>query len=392
MSVCFAAAAASPSSFAERDAEVAGVGEPARAVLDQRGAFGAGDQRRDRVREHAAVAEQWHEAVDRLGEIRIVLARGLEQVLRAVPVLELGELRGADHDPRTRLGIDNRVRGALEHGQCLVFGHADLDRELGERFEHVGAIRIEPIGLAVGVERAARIAELARVELSDLAVQLRAVFVALDVDRVAAEQVDQHRPLPGAAIEHFERLVGVRVVGLDQEHALEAIGRVVAAADVLPGIGHRGQPAHRLIVVDVDQAGHLIERQLGPAIGDRGEPEQRIEVVGERLLAERRQPHHDRAVGVLALLQVVGELAQDLGALVRFLGRLRTLEVHVDDLVPLGVERRVRDSRRGALDRGAQPLLVELRELLEEGPDDEVDGPDARGVAPHWARAYLERG
>ena len=140
--------------------------------------------------------------------------------------------------------------------------------------------------------------------------------------------------------------------------------------------------AHRAVLVDIDQRVHRVERQLAPALGDAREPEQRIEVVGaSACLGERRQPHDERAVGVAALLEVLAELAQDLRALVRFLGRLDAREVHVDDLVALGVERARRDPRGRALDRRAHARAIELGELLGERANERLDRAHPEGHA-----------
>ncbi len=148
---------------------------------------------------------------------------------------------------------------------------------------------------------------------------------------------------------------------------------MIAATDLLPRRRDLREPEHRALVVDVDEAIHRIERKLGPALGQLREPEQRIEVRGEWMLGERRQADDERSVGVLAGFEVIRELAQDLSALVGLLRGLGTLQVHIDDLVTLGVERARRDARGRALDRGAQPVAVELGELLGEGPDEDLD-------------------
>ena len=174
------------------------------------------------------------------------------------------------------------------------------------------------------------------------------------------------------------------VVGRDREHALEAVGGVVRAADLAPRDGDLGQPAQARVVGRIDERGHRVERQLAPAVGRAREPQQRIEVVDRLLLAERGEPHDERAVGVAAALERVGELAQDRRALAALGRRLGAREVQVDDLVALGVERGARDPRRRALDRAAQALRVEPRELVEHGAHDDVDR--ARPLVAHERR------
>jgi hypothetical protein len=254
---------------------------------------------------------------------------------------------------RAGFRIDDRATGALEHVQRFFLGNADQHRQPGKRLEDIRPIWLEPIGFAIRVERARRVVELALVDQPDLAEQLGALLVVGCVDRAPPEQIGEHRPLLDRAIEQLERLVRLDVTGLDQQHTFVAIGGVVAAADVLPRGGDLGEPAHRTVLVDIDQAVHRVERELAPALGQPREAEQWIEVDGTRVLCERGQPHDERAVGVLARLEVLAELAQDLCALVRFFGRLGTLEVHVDDLVALGVECARCDPGGRAFDRGA---------------------------------------
>ena len=62
----------------------------------------------------------------------------------------------------------------------------------------------------------------------------------------------------------------------------------------------------------------------------------------------------ERAIGVAALLEVVGQLAQDLRALGGLLGRLDAREVEVDDLIALGVEAGGRPPRDRALTAAAR--------------------------------------
>ena len=177
----------------------------------------------------------WASAVDRLDEVGVIGARALEQALGAVPVVQPRELGGAAQHPRPRLRLRRDLAEPLERGERLVVGDADLDREPRDRIEDLGVAGGEPVRLAVRVEGAGIVAELAVVDEADLAEQLGALLVVGDVDRAAAEQIDEHRPLAGAAIEQLERLVRVGIVRGDQQHALEAVRRVVGPTDLLPG-------------------------------------------------------------------------------------------------------------------------------------------------------------
>ncbi len=201
---------------AERDAEIGGVGQPPRAMRAQGGALGAREQLVDRIGELAAVAQQGDEAIDRLREIGVVAARGLEQALGAIPVLELRELAGSYEHARADLGIDDRAARALEHVERFLLGNADLEREPRERLEHVRPVGFDPIGLAVRVERARGVVELALLDLRDLAEQLGALGILRGVDRAPAEQIDEHRPLGCRPVEQLERLVGLGVTRFDQ--------------------------------------------------------------------------------------------------------------------------------------------------------------------------------
>ncbi len=348
--------------------------------------LGGGQQQVDRVGELAAIAQQRHEPVDGFSEIRIVLARGLEQGLRAIPILELRELARFDEHARAHFRIRDRAARALEHRQRFFLGHAALDRQPRERFERVGPIRLEPIGFAQRLERGGVVLQLALVEQRDLAEQLGALVVVGQMHRAPAQQIDEHRPLRGRAIEQLETFARLFVRRIDDEHALEAIRRIVAAPDVLPRRRELGEAAAGVVVVDVDQRVHRVERQLAPAIGELREPQQRIDVGDDGRLSERRQPHDERAIGVLAVLEVFRELAQDLRTFARFLGRLGAREVHVDDLQAFGVERRVRDACGRALDRRAQAIALELWELFQERADEDLDRADPRGMTPHDAR------
>ncbi len=69
---------------AERDREVGGVGQPARALADR--PLGGGDQEVDRGRELAAVAHDTDQRVDRRCELGVVVQRVLVVALRAVVV------------------------------------------------------------------------------------------------------------------------------------------------------------------------------------------------------------------------------------------------------------------------------------------------------------------
>jgi hypothetical protein len=372
-----------PVGVADRDAEVAGVGEPARALRGQRGPIGALDEHRDRGRQLAAVAQQDREPVDRRHEVRIVGPRALEQRLRLVPVVQLRHLGGAAQRPRARLRIGLDAGQPLERVERLALQIARLDGQPRDRLDHVVAVRPEPIRLAVRVERAGLVAELALVDHGHLAEQLGPLAVVGHVVRAPAEQIDQHRPLAVRAVEHLERLVGVRIRGRHREHALEAVRGVVRAPELLPRRRDLGQPAHARVVGDVDQREHLLERQLAPALRDPGEPQQRIDVVDGGDLGERREPHHERAVGVAPVLEALGQLAQDRGALLALLGRLDARERQVDDLVGLGVEARRRGACDRALDGGLQAIRIELGELLAQRPDEDVGRAETGSVSPH---------
>ena len=367
---------------AERDAEVGGVGAPARALRGQRRARGGVDQERDHTRELAAVAQQGREAVDRRRQVGIVGARALVQRLRLVPVVVPRDVGGADQHRGAPCRLRDQPAQPLEREQRGALGVAGAKLEPGQRVDHVDVIGLEPVGLAVGVERAGIVAELAVVDQTELAIQLGAVALA-DVQRAAAEQLDQHRPLALAAIEQLERLVGLGVGGRDRQHALEAVGGAIAQPQLLPRPRDLGEPARRGVVGRIELRGQRVERQVGPALGDAGQPQQRIDVVRHRRLGERRQPDDQRALGVAALLEAARQLAQDPGALGAVLAGLDPRQVLIDEAMALGVERRVRHLRRRALHRRPHPPRVELGELVDERPDEHLDRAETRGVGPH---------
>ena len=105
---------------------------------------------------------------------------------------------------------------------------------------------IELVGFFERVERAAVVAELALVDLRDLAEQLGALLV-IDVERAAVQKIDQHRPLVRAAIEDLERLVRCSVGRRDRERALEAVGRAIRVAALLEAMCDLGQSLRRAV-------------------------------------------------------------------------------------------------------------------------------------------------
>ena len=370
-----------PLGIAERDREVGGIGQPPRAFRGEAGTLGDPVQQIGRRAELAAVAQQDREPVDRRHELRVVGQRALEQLLRLVELVR--DLGGAGVHA-CALGAGSAHGGEpLQHRERPALRQSDRDREPGQRVEHVVATRLQPIGFLVGVERAARVVELALVDLADLAKQLGALAIDNDVHGPAAQQIDQHRPLGVGPVEQLERLVGVRVGGRQQQHALEAVRGVVAATQLLPRRRDLAEAPGACIVRDVDHRDHGLERQLVPALGQAREPEQRIEIGGDRDLAERGELHDQRPLGIAALLEVRGQLAQDLGALRALLGGLGALEVEVDDPVALGIERGGRGPGDAALHRTAQARGVELGELLEQRPRQQVHRQRVWGLAAH---------
>jgi hypothetical protein len=299
--------------------------------------------------------------------------------------VQLRDLARAGQHARALDGIVDRAGEPLQRLERFLAGHADLRTEPRDRLEHFGPIGIELVGLAIRVERARVVGEVLVVDHAHLAIQLGALGIVLDVDRAPVEQLDERRPLRRAAIEQLERLVRRLVQRIDREHALETVGGIVRAAELLPAVGDVGEPPAR-VVVDLDERGHRLERQLGPAIRDPREPQQRIDVICIAGLAERRESHRKRALGIAGFLEAVRQVAQDARTLGTLLGRLDAGELQIDDAVPLGIEGRVRRARVAALDGRAEPVLVEARELLEDGTQDHVHGAEPAALPPHCSR------
>ena len=265
---------------AERDAEVRRVGEPARAdvrgdrkvrhrrTAQHRGAMRSVDRRAPRrLDEHAhaalevaAIAQQHREPVGGLGEIRVVGARALEQVLRLVPVRVARDLGGAVQHLRARLWVAAGVgaRLALERDERLVLEPAEPHGDARERLEHLGAVGDQLVALAVGVTRGRHVVELALVDHGHLAIQLRLLLHG-HVVRAPLQEVDQHRPLAGRAVELLEPVVGDLVGGRQQENALERVGGLVAVARVLPRLRDAEQARGVRLVGAVEKDRHAVE-------------------------------------------------------------------------------------------------------------------------------------
>ena len=186
------------------------------SASDSRRAPGARRRRRssvDRVGELAAVAEQ------RRRSLRPPSARSgsslrarLEQRLRACPSSWSFASSAARTSTRARAFGSTIARPERSStSSASSSGTPTRIVEPRERLEHVGAIGLEPIGFAIRVERAARRRRArARRSARSRGAARRARLSSVDVDRAAAEQIDQHRPLAGRAIEQLERLVRLR--------------------------------------------------------------------------------------------------------------------------------------------------------------------------------------
>ena len=215
---------------------------------------GGVDQQRDRRLELAAVAQQRRQAVDRRHQIGVVGARPLVQRLRLVVVVLARDVGGAEQHGRAPRRLADQPGEPLERQQRRPVGVARPQLQPGQRVDHVEVIGLEPVGLAVGVERAGVVAELALVDQAELAVQLGALAIA-DVHRAAAQQIDQRRPLALGAVEQLQRLVRGGVGRRDRQHALQAVGGAVAEPELLPRRGDLGEPARAGVVGRVDQRG-----------------------------------------------------------------------------------------------------------------------------------------
>jgi hypothetical protein len=211
-----------------------------------------------------------------------------------------------------------------------------MERHARHRFEHVRAIGRQGIGLAVGVERPAHVAEVALVDGADVAPQLGALAL-VDMGVAPRQQIDQRRPLAGGAVEELERLVGAGVGRRQRQHPLVAVGGAVGLVERLPRRGQLAEPERRGAVAGVDEAAHRVERQLGEAAGGPGLAQQRLEVGRRRRLLEGAEARRQRAVEVAELaLQDLGERAQDLGALGPLLDGTGAVEIVLDPLLPVG--------------------------------------------------------
>ena len=278
----------------------------------------------------------------------------------------------ARHRTRARgAGVGARPGQALERGQGLVVG-LDPPAQPRDPVEHLRAPGLDPVGPAVGVERGGGVVELAVVERAEVA-QHPGPGTLVGAGRPPAQQIDQRRPLGGVAVEALERVVGPVVAGRQGQHPLVAVGGAVAVALALERVGELLEPADPGAVVAgrAGRRGHRVERQLAPAIGGVGQAEQGIEIARGRRLGEGLEPGRQRTILVAELvLEVVGQLAQDLGAPGAVLDLGQPVELGVDDHRPVALGRRPveqgLDPDHRPVERRPDPGRVDLGQLIDE--------------------------